>query len=946
MKNRYLKISLKKILYIIASPILLLLSNLAWAQDAIRGQLPITSISPKATDLSIALLSKIFGTVTGSGLSGATSTIFGQMFNVFNSGILLVASIFLVYTTVRSVMELAQHSEASSRKFSWWQPMRIALGVGILVPQATGYSFLNAIVMWITLQGVGLADLVWNSAIDYISKGGTVYVVTPENQKKYGTAGLIDTSLISGSYGGKMGSVDILRSQTCMYTLNNEVNAYNKSKIEELKSDPTKQLSPDYNKLIASLAPVTFQPLYDEDNGLLSFPGKDYTTGGVTIRKGICGAYLWSMVPKIPDGKNPKQICAKANTNLQHDCDYISAKQSGLMQSVNEMDSISAHVANSAVNDKDKVVDVSDGSAAAQLVSAATNYQSIIYPMRISLISGRDINEPEAERLKAVYDDLKKYGWMSAGKSYFDLSKTRLPTVDYAYYYISTTDIPPSCTAAAGDVFCNEKYNAIANIIKKLGNTGNKDAEDFKTKLGWMTLAVNDTNYGALKLANDLNDATQEATSSDIQKLPPDLADFINKASFHVNIDPATSRYTSDVDFSAVAKWFSPSYKSVYDLSDIMFGHLNYGINSVACIWAQNFGIQAIALGSWPTFFQTPTLPNVCYTDTSLGPYVISEVSNISPFIRISALGNSMIIVTIKIWQNILMEIQHLAISYTWAGGAFATASAVAAPFSFASASLGIQELVNAAYSFTMLMIKMFVEIPMYMTMPIIFAITGLMFTTGVTLAYYIPLIPFMLFTFGVIGWISFVIEAMVATPIIALAITYPEGGQHELLGKAERALELLLSVFVRPTAMIFGLIAALVMSYIALDILNFGFGTIIGSLTFGMSDKNLTLQIRNGFMIIIYILIVMAIMNQCFSLVVMLPSKIMHWIGISHEGGQEIQALGEIKQGVTGAAEAGGRAAGGAIEGAKPQAAQKPEWINLKESKKGEDLSVTSGKP
>ncbi len=45
-------------------------------------------------------------------------------------------------------------------------------------------------------------------------------------------------------------------------------------------------------------------------------------------------------------------------------------------------------------------------------------------------------------------------------------------------------------------------------------------------------------------------------------------------------------------------------------------------------------------------------------------------------------------------------------------------------------------------------------------------------FSLGIFLGYYLPLYPYMLFTFGVIGWIIIVIEAMVAAPLVAMGIT------------------------------------------------------------------------------------------------------------------------------------------------------------------------------
>ena len=77
---------------------------------------------------------------------------------------------------------------------------------------------------------------------------------------------------------------------------------------------------------------------------------------------------------------------------------------------------------------------------------------------------------------------------------------------------------------------------------------------------------------------------------------------------------------------------------------------------------------------------------------------------------------------------------------------------------------------------------------------PIFLAAAAGLFAVGISLGYYMPLYPYMLFTFGVIGWLITVIEAMVAAPLIAFGVTHPDG--HDFLGQGQKAVMLLLGVF------------------------------------------------------------------------------------------------------------------------------------------------------
>ena len=75
---------------------------------------------------------------------------------------------------------------------------------------------------------------------------------------------------------------------------------------------------------------------------------------------------------------------------------------------------------------------------------------------------------------------------------------------------------------------------------------------------------------------------------------------------------------------------------------------------------------------------------------------------------------------------------------------------------------------------------------------------------------------------FGAIGWMIGVAESLVAAPLVAMGLTHPEG--HDLLGKAEQSLMLMLGIFIRPATILIGFIFAINMATIAVGLLNRGF--------------------------------------------------------------------------------------------------------------------------
>jgi conjugal transfer/type IV secretion protein DotA/TraY len=186
-----------------------------------------------------------------------------------------------------------------------------------------------------------------------------------------------------------------------------------------------------------------------------------------------------------------------------------------------------------------------------------------------------------------------------------------------------------------------------------------------------------------------------------------------------------------------------------------------------------------------------------------------------------------------------------------------------------------------------------------------LFFLVAYMVTVGGLMGVYVPLIPFVLFSLGVIGWMIVVIEAMVAGPVIALGLLMP-GGQHEIFSHAAASLMLTLNLMLRPTFMIFGMFAAMLLSGIAVIFINSAFYSVVGSFTShpGMFDTFLFIFAYAGLVIIA--------LNKCFELIHIIPDRTLHWIGHQGAGSGDMQAAAELKGKVGAGAEAGAGAAKG----------------------------------
>ncbi|MCW5589624.1 MAG: DotA/TraY family protein [Legionellales bacterium] len=230
---------------------------------------------------------------------------------------------------------------------------------------------------------------------------------------------------------------------------------------------------------------------------------------------------------------------------------------------------------------------------------------------------------------------------------------------------------------------------------------------------------------------------------------------------------------------------------------------------------------------------------------------------------------------------------------------------------------------------------------------PLATTIMTLMFAAGAVLAYYVPLVPYILFLFGALGWFLGVIESMVAAPLVALGVAHPEG-QHEIFGRAEPAVMLIVNIFLRPSLMIIGFICGILLSYIGVEILNLGFSNAVKYISesgsSGWSDA-----FKNVAMVVIYCALVMLIINKAFSLITEVPNKVLRWIGGQEQLGDSSAPMEEVKGAVSGsvgkmggeASQIGGEASKGAYEAGTEQGQKIRKAWDAKKGK-GANINVT----
>ena len=123
------------------------------------------NLVPPSSDITVtSFLSALFGDLVGNG-GGANPM--ASVIGKFNAVLILVGGILVSYTLVAGTMKTAHEGEMLGKGWSsMWIPLRTSLGIAAIVPIGTGYCVIQYIVMWLVMQGVGAADLIWSAYAD------------------------------------------------------------------------------------------------------------------------------------------------------------------------------------------------------------------------------------------------------------------------------------------------------------------------------------------------------------------------------------------------------------------------------------------------------------------------------------------------------------------------------------------------------------------------------------------------------------------------------------------------------------------------------------------------------------------------------------------------------------------------------------------------------------
>lgn len=168
---------------------------------------------------------------------------------------------------------------------------------------------------------------------------------------------------------------------------------------------------------------------------------------------------------------------------------------------------------------------------------------------------------------------------------------------------------------------------------------------------------------------------------------------------------------------------------------------------------------------------------------------------------------------------------------------------------------------------------------------PLLLVILMAIFAMGIVMAFVIPMIPYIMVLFFIIGMLVLTLEAMIAAPLWAFFHVRMDG--QDMIDQVQKpGYQIAFNLLLRPALMMLGYI----MSFFAFGavawFINATFGSAVTAATAGYFGGPITFVVMGGMMAYLYYQAAM----RCFTMIVQVPDRVTRWFGVGNEGLHEEQ--------------------------------------------------------
>ncbi len=907
------------------------------------------SFNPPPSDYSVVFLGNIFGIVDGV-LHGSGSQIMGSIFSVFNAAVLALGGIVILYTLLVSTMNTAHEGQMLGQKWSSiWIPIRATTGLALLIPKASGYCLMQIFVMWVVVQGVGAADKVWNAALSYLNRGGVIV------QAQMNPA----TPLLTGNQSYLPGAAQIiLAGQVCMLGLQNQLQSQLTSYTNQLNTSgggpcagATGLMATFCNaktvpSFLNTVDVVGFQNANSSQTSFL-LPMPNFSDAPFSNLNGICGTIGWSAftedwstiqqnIPSLSDSEmnTAKMSRAIAIQQMYMDLWTVATIMVDNDPMINNSNNTSSGTPPTTwYNQQFGVPETANGaictnsntpncvlwggasfSTTAPLLNgtefpgALQDYNGIMLPT-LNLVQQAN-NSQAAQNSRSFIQNAETQGWIMAGSYFFYLS---LLNAQSSQVLNANAGYNPNGLTDTNTGLNTSSFNAtdLTSAFSQGSGSCQSKIPAAVVLCTWMN-----KNVAPVNLVRQLIDGTGSSQVVTVPTLNANPATSAPRAVISGTGSTTVYGYTNNSTIlqlpgqpGVAPLTFAKSISMNISMQPYYLPSIGFGCGSV------DFGLVSACLGSLFGNLFYNLIFRFIYNEF-INMFQVFINNTIDLFLMVPLAGMSSIF---KMGIQIIDKPGVNPVIALAQMGTFYINFSAALYLQLIEASIiGILVPIFGLYILPLLM----------MSMPILLAWLGIMVQIGFSTSYYVPILPYMIFTFGSIAWLMAVIEAMVAAPIVALGVTHPEG--HDAFGKGEQAIMILLNVFLRPAMMIIGYIAGISLTFVSVWIVNAGFdnaisfiqgGCMFGTSASGSSAACQTTSVSgvggisggyNGwaglfayfFSILVYTMMYLTVVQKSFTLISVLPDKVLRWIGGQPESyGSESAQWGQEVQGKIGEA-------------------------------------------
>lgn len=154
--------------------------------------------------------------------------------------------------------------------------------------------------------------------------------------------------------------------------------------------------------------------------------------------------------------------------------------------------------------------------------------------------------------------------------------------------------------------------------------------------------------------------------------------------------------------------------------------------------------------------------------------------------------------------------------------------------------------------------------------------VAAVMVGVGFTLSFVIPMMPFMMWMGVLLGWLIMAVEAVVISSMWAVMHLHPNG--DDLTGKGANGYSLVLSLMLRPTFAVFGMIASINIIFVLGTLVNKIF---MSAFLLSQTDSNIIIMLISICACpFIYAGMMWTMIRKCMSITTSMADELLKWFG------------------------------------------------------------------